>query len=80
MRIDGGARIGEAGPEAAGACQGVAFNADATSNGKEVSCRVWIYPHNNFAYQLVLWGPRKAAETVQAESSRFVKGFELLAP
>jgi hypothetical protein len=79
-RIDAAARLGEPEPEAASALPGVAFSADARAAGKDVTYRVWLYPYRNHAYQLVLWGPRRAAETVQLEASRFVKGFEILAP
>ena len=80
MRIDPAARMGEAQPEVTGSFVGTAFAAEANAAGKEVAYRIWLYPHNNFAYQLVTWGPRHSAEEVRLESSRFIKGFEVLAP
>jgi hypothetical protein len=80
MRIDAAARVGEAQPEVTGSFVGTAFNAEAIAAGKEVSYRIWLYPHNNIAYQLIAWGPRRAADEVRLECSRFVKGFEVLTP
>jgi hypothetical protein len=77
-QIDPGAVVSEGQPLTLGTCQGVAFDAQATREGKHFVYREWVGIHGSKAYQVLAWGLQPNAALVRSEADRIIATFETL--
>src|SRR6185295_10387637 len=75
-QIDPGAVVSEGQPLTLGTCQGVAFDAQATREGKHFVYREWVGIHGSKAYQVLAWGLQTNAALVRSEADRIIATFE----
>jgi hypothetical protein len=74
------ATLGPDEPLSLGPVPGVAFDADATVSGLDLSYRYWVHAGKGTAWQLILWGARKDRAAVKSDALTLFPNFSVTAP